>query len=75
MPRDPRACGQPDEIFDAEATGLEGIVFFGDTFGGTLVGFDMRNGWRLVGVDDHTLEVDPIGVPTVAEYLAQRLAE
>jgi hypothetical protein len=66
---------EPDEIFATRAASLEGIVFFGDTFGGTIVGFDTRHGWRLVSVDDHTLEVEPEEARTVGEFLARRLAE
>ena len=67
---------EPDEIFDPRMTaGLEGLVFLGDTFGGTLVGFDTRNGWQLIRVDDHTLEVTPEEARTVGKFLARRVAE
>jgi hypothetical protein len=67
---------EPDEIFDPSMVAdLDGIVFFGDTFGGTILGFDTRHGWRLVRVDDHTLEVEPEEARTVGEFLARRLAE
>jgi hypothetical protein len=67
---------KPNEIFDPDtAAGLEGLVFFGDTFGSTIFGFDTREGWRLVGVDHHTLEIDPEEAVTVGEFLARRLAD
>jgi hypothetical protein len=67
---------EPDEIFDRDtAAGLEGLVFFGDTFGSTIFGFDRREGWRLVGVDHHTSQIDPEEAATVGEFLARRLAD
>jgi hypothetical protein len=65
---------EPDEIFATREESLAGIVFFGDTFGGTILGFDTRHGWRLVGVD-HTLEVEPEEARTVGEFLTRWLAE
>lgn len=67
---------EPGEIFDPDtAAGLGGLVFFGDTAGSTIFGFDTREGWRLVGVDHHTLDIDPEEAATVGEFLARRLAE
>jgi hypothetical protein len=66
---------ESDEIFGARSATLDGVVFFGDNFAGTVVGFDTRHGWRLVGVDDHTLEVDPEAARTVGEFIARRVAE
>jgi hypothetical protein len=66
----------PEEIFDPHMiAGLEGLVFIGDNFSGTLVGFDTRNGWRLVCVDDHTHEVATEEARTVGEFIARRVAE
>src|SRR5262249_737851 len=67
---------EPGEIFGpGRAAGLEGRGFFRASLGGTLFGFDTRNDWRLVGVDDHTLEVNPEGAGPVGEFLARWLAE
>jgi len=65
----------PDEIFPMSEVSLDGIAFFGDTYGGTVVGFDTRRDWRLVAVDDHTLEVEPEEARTLGEFIARRLAE
>jgi hypothetical protein len=66
----------PDEIFDAEtAAGLAGIVFLGDNFAGEVVGFDTRDGWRLVSFDNSVSpEPDPQEARTLAEFIAERLA-
>jgi hypothetical protein len=66
---------EPYEIFAPPAADLEGLVFFGDNLAGTVAGFDTRRGWRLVGVDDHTWEVEPLEAQTVGEFLARWLAE
>jgi hypothetical protein len=67
---------EPDEIFDAEtAAGLAGIVFLGDNFAGEVVGFDTRDGWRLVGFDNSFSPVpDPQEARTLAEFIAERIA-
>jgi hypothetical protein len=66
----------PDEIFDAEtAAGLVGVVFLGDDFSGEVVGFDTRDGWRLVGFDNsYSAEPEPQEARTLAEFIAERLA-
>ena len=68
---------EPDEIFDAHtAVGLAGIVFFGDNFAGWIVGFDTRDGWRLVGFDNSVSpDPDPEEARTVAEFIAARIAD
>src|SRR5262249_23002357 len=66
---------EPEEIFATRAASLEGIAFFGDFCGETIVGFDTRHGWRLVEVEHHTLDIDPLGERTVGEFLARWLAE
>ena len=66
----------PADIFDPEtAARLEGLVFFGDTLGGTIFGFDMREDWRIVGVDDHTLQIDPEEAVTVGDFFTRWLAD
>ena len=67
---------EPDGIFDAEtAAGLAGIVFLGDNFAGEVVGFDMRDRWRLVGFDNsYSAEPDPQEAKTLAEFIAERIA-
>ena len=66
----------PDDIFDPDrAAGLAGLVFFGDTFGGTIFGFDTREGWRIVGMDDHTLEIAPDEAVTIGEFFTRWLAD
>lgn len=65
----------PADIFDeATATKLAGVAFLGDDFGGWVVGFDTRAGWRLVRVDNGSAP-DPLGQRTVAEFIAQRVAD
>src|SRR5262249_5130325 len=66
---------EPEEIFGTRAAWLEGIAFFGDFCGETMVGFDTRNGWRLVEVEHHTLEIDSLEERTVGEFLARWLKE
>jgi hypothetical protein len=66
---------EPTDIFGlGNAVELNGLVFFGDVVGSTLFGFDVREGWRLVGVDHHTLEIAPEEAATVAGLLASRLS-
>src|SRR5262245_17993998 len=66
---------EPDEIFATRAASLEGIAFFGDFCGETIVGFDTRHSWRLVEVEHHTLDIDPREERTVGELLTRWLAE
>jgi hypothetical protein len=66
---------EPKDIFATRAASLEGIAFFGDFCGETIVGFDTRHGWRLVAVEHHTLDVDPLEERTVGAFLARWLAE
>jgi hypothetical protein len=67
---------EPEEIFDEEtAANLEGIVFFGDNFSGDMVGFDMRNGWRMISIGGGYLQPEVEQAMTVGEFLAQRIAE
>lgn len=67
---------EPDDIFDSDtAAELAGLVFFGDFGGSTILGFDTRASWRLVGVDHHMLDVDPEEAATVGELLTRRLAD
>jgi hypothetical protein len=67
---------EPDEIFDTEtAAGLAGVLFFGDNFSGEVVGFDTRDGWRLVGFDNSvSADPDPQEARTLAEFIAERIA-
>lgn len=67
---------EPDEIFDTQtANDLAGIVFIGDNFAGWMVGFEIRNGWRLVAVDSCGLTPVPEQAETLGEFIAQRLAD
>lgn len=65
----------PEEIFATRAASLEGIAFFGDFCGETIVGFDTRHGWRLVEVEHATLDIDPLEEWTVGEFFARWLVE
>jgi len=67
---------EPDVIFDAEtAPGLVGLVFLGDNFAGEVVGFDTRDGWRLVAFDNsYSADPEPQERRTLAEFIAERLA-
>jgi hypothetical protein len=66
----------PEEIFDPEtASKLEGIVLFGDNMSGDVVGFEIRDGWRIVEVWHDSLTVHPISARTIGEYIAQKFAD
>jgi hypothetical protein len=67
---------EPDGIFDPEtAAGLAGFVFLGDNFAGEVVGFDTRDGWRLVAFDNSdSAKPDPQEATTLAEFIAKRIA-
>lgn len=60
-----------DEVTAAE---LADVVFLGDDFGGWVVGFDTRTGWRLVGVDNGSAP-EPLGHRTMAEFITKRVAD
>ncbi len=67
---------EPDEFFDTETTQqLNGIVFIGDNFSGWMLGFDTRDGWRMVGVESASLQSCPEDVRTIAEFIAQRITD
>jgi hypothetical protein len=67
---------EPGELFDAHtAAGLDGVVFLGDNFAGWLIGFDTNDGWRLVGVDSASPAPCPEEARTVAEFIAERVAD
>jgi hypothetical protein len=67
---------QPAEFFDPEtAARLDGILFFGDNFADRMVGFDTRNGWRIVGVDSASPEPDPEDARTIGELIAERIED
>ena len=67
---------EPGEIFDeGSAAELPGLLFLGDNFGGWMVGFDTRAGWPLVEVDGSSLGRYPVEQPTLAAFIAQRIAE
>lgn len=65
----------PEDIFDTEtAKEFERVVLFGDDFSGEVIGFDTRQGWRIVSVGGHYSGVTSEDVGTVREYIARRLA-
>lgn len=65
----------PADIFDeATAAELVGVAFLGDDYSGWVVGFDIRAGWRLVGVDNGSAP-EPLVQRTLAEFIAQRVAD
>jgi hypothetical protein len=65
----------PADIFDeATAAKLAGVLLLGDDFGGWVVGFDSRDSWRLVGVDNGSAP-EPLEQQTLAEFIAQRIAD
>ena len=65
----------PGDIFGAlTAAELTGLVLLGDDFGGWVVGFDTRAGWRLVGVDNGSA-AEPLGQRTLAAFIAERIAD
>jgi hypothetical protein len=66
---------EPADIFDAAtAAGLPGLLLLGDDFGGWVLGFDTRAGWRLVGVDNGSAP-EPLEQRTLAAFVAQRVAD
>jgi hypothetical protein len=68
---------EPDEIFDASTVAeLTGIVLIGDNFAGDVIGFDTRDGWRLVRSDiAYSPEPMPEAARTVGQFLAEWLAD
>jgi hypothetical protein len=67
---------EPGEVFDEEtACGLNGLLFFGDDFSGDMVGFDTQNDWRIVRLEHCLLEVMPSDTRTVAEFVADWIAD
>jgi hypothetical protein len=67
---------EPNEFFPPEtAANLEGIIFFGDNFAGWMVGFDTRDGWRIVGVDGTSPETYPEEALTVGDFVAKRIGD
>jgi hypothetical protein len=65
----------PADILDpVTAAELAGLLLLGDDFGGWVIGFDTRAGWRLVGVDNGSAP-KPLGPRTAAEFIAQRVAD
>jgi hypothetical protein len=65
----------PEEIFDPEtAAELGGLLLFGDDLSGDVVGFDSRDGWRIVEVWHASLRVHPIAARTISEFITQQLA-
>ena len=66
---------EPEEIFDSEtAKDSVGILFFGDDFSGCVVGFDTRNDWRIVAVDNGYREPCSTELRTLGEFIARRIA-
>jgi hypothetical protein len=66
---------EPADIFGAvTAAELSGVLLLGDDFGGWVVGFDTRAGWRLVGID-HGSEPHAMEQKSLAEFIAQRVAD
>jgi hypothetical protein len=67
---------EPSDFFDSKtADVLAGIVFFGDDFAGWMVGFDTRNNWQIVGVDSGWPKPVRQKAQTVAEFIAERVAD
>lgn len=68
---------EPGEIFDPQtAAKLDGLLIFGDNFAGEVVGFDTRQGWRLVGFDNGYHAAPELEqARTVGEFIALRLAK
>src|SRR6266852_7267526 len=67
---------EPGDFFDPRtAAGLPGIVFIGDNLAGWMVGFDTRDGWRLVSVDSASPKPDSEKTRTVAEFIAARVGD
>ncbi len=66
---------EPGEVFDAEtACGLNGLLFFGDNFSGDMIGFDTRNGWRIIQADHGGVLFTHEG-QTVSEFVADWIAD
>lgn len=51
---------EPDEVY-GDASGLDGILLFGDDFQGFNAGFDVRN-WRVVEVDPTSMQANPVAL-------------
>jgi hypothetical protein len=70
-----RGLVAPADIFDPATTAeLAGVAFLGDDFGGWVVGFDTRAGWRLIGVDNGS-SPQPLEHRTLAEFIGRRVAD
>jgi hypothetical protein len=66
----------PSGIFDpVTADELNGVLFFGDDFGGWHAGFDTRDNWRVIGVSSAFPEVRPERDATISEFVARWVAE
>ena len=65
---------EPDEIFDKEtASNLEGLLFIGDDFAGWELGFNLLDGWRLIGVDSALPKAHALETQTVSDFINQRI--
>jgi hypothetical protein len=66
---------EPGDIFDEmTAVKLRGLLLVGDDFAGWLLGFDRDTGWRMVGVNNGSLD-GPVRARTLVEFIAQRVAD
>ncbi|VTR93261.1 Uncharacterized protein OS=Pseudomonas synxantha BG33R GN=PseBG33_0190 PE=4 SV=1 [Gemmata massiliana] len=66
----------PSSFFDGVvASGLAGVLFFGDDFSGWMAGFDTLNGWGLVGVDSSSPRPVPERAKTIGEFVALRVSD
>ena len=67
---------EPSEFFDdATSQELGDILFFGDDFAGWMAGFEMRNDWRIVGVESSSRRPHVQEAQTIGQFMAQVVAD